>query len=117
MGRRRRLRLLTVLPDGTPVQGSLPEPRAGTNAISAEGSHILFVSGGSLYVRIDGERTVQVDESQGGGGSSGGGSFQAASADGTEIFFTDDRELTPTRPDRNRTCTSACCPKARASAT
>ncbi len=88
------IRLLTVLPDGTPAQGSLPEPIAGTNAISAEGSHILFLSGGSLYVRIDGERTVQVDESQGGGGSSGGGSFQAASADGTEIFFTDDSQLT-----------------------
>ena len=88
------VRLLTVLPDGTPAQGSLPEPIAGANAVSAEGSHILFLSGGSLYVRIDGERTVQVDESQGGAGSSGGGSFQVASADGTKIFFTDDSQLT-----------------------
>jgi DNA-binding beta-propeller fold protein YncE len=88
------VRLLTVMPDGTPAQGSLPEQISGTNVISAGGSHILFISGGSLYVRIGGEHTVQVDESQGGGGSSGGGSFQAASADGTEIFFTDNRRLT-----------------------
>ncbi len=89
------VRLLTVLPDGEAVQGSLPEAHAGNNEISADGSHILFVSGGDLYVRIDGERTVQVDESQGGPESSGGGAFQAASADGAEIFFTDERKLTP----------------------
>lgn len=89
------LRLLTVLPDGAPVQGSLPELRRGNNVISADGSHIVFISGGDLYVRIDGDRTVRVDESQGKSGSSGGGVFQAASADGTEIFFTDESKLTP----------------------
>jgi DNA-binding beta-propeller fold protein YncE len=85
------VRLLTVLPEGTSVQGSLPEVHGGDNVISADGSHIVFISGGGLYVRIDGEHTVQVDK---GPGASGGGSFQAASADGSEVFFTDDRRLT-----------------------
>jgi hypothetical protein len=91
------LRLLTVLPDGTPVAGSLAEGHEGEDgrqAVSADGSHALFVSGGDLYVRIDGERTVQVDQAQGGSGPSGGGVFQAASADGTRVFFTDQSQLT-----------------------
>jgi DNA-binding beta-propeller fold protein YncE len=88
------LRLLTVLPDGAAVTGSLPtEPRPGGNSISTDGSHIVFTAGGNLYARIDGQRTVQLDESQG-PGASGGGSFQAASADGQEILFTDDSRLT-----------------------
>ncbi len=88
------VRLLTWLPEGRAVQGGLPEAHAGNNEISVEGSHILFVSGGALYDRIDGQRTVQVDESQRGSGASGGGDFEAASADGTEIFFLDERRLT-----------------------
>ena len=92
------LRLVTVLPDGTAAAGSLAETSNGTNAteshaISAEGSRILFTLGGGLYVRIGGERTVQVDATQG-HGSSGGGSFQAASADGSTIFFLDANRLT-----------------------
>ncbi len=88
------VRLLTVLPDGQAAQGGLPEARGGNNEISAEGSHILFTYGGALYDRIDGQRTVQVDESQGGSGTSGGGEFKAASADGAEVFFLDERRLT-----------------------
>lgn len=76
------LRLVTVLPDGTPVAGSF----AG---ISADGSHIFFTEGGDLYARIDGTGTVQLDASQI-GGSGGGGSFDAVSADGSQAFFTDD---------------------------
>ncbi len=92
------LRLVTVLPDGTPMAGSLPEgqsePEHGS-VISANGSHVVFVSGGNLYDRIDGERTARIDESQGGTGPSGGGSFQAATADGSKVFFTDESRLTP----------------------
>lgn len=91
------LRLVSVLPDGTPVVGSLAEGREGEDggqAISTEGSHVLFTSGGNLYVRIDGERTVQVDENQGGSGTSGGGVFQTASGDGSRVFFTDQSQLT-----------------------
>jgi hypothetical protein len=89
------LRVLSVLPDGTPVVGaSLPEARAGDNAISAEGSHIVFTYGGGLYDRIDGQRTVRIDEKQGGSGPSGGGSFQAATTDGSTVFFLDTSKLT-----------------------
>jgi hypothetical protein len=89
------LRVLSVLPDGTPVVGaSLPEAHAGNNAISAEGSHIVFTYGGGLYDRIDGARTVQVDESQVGTVPSGGGALQAASFDGSKVFFTDASRLT-----------------------
>jgi hypothetical protein len=90
------LRLLTVLPDGKPVVGSLagePGTLAREKEISVDGSHVLFTSGGGLYDRIDGERTVQVDETQG-SGPSGGGSLQAASTDGSEIFFLDASRLT-----------------------
>ncbi|HWX44388.1 MAG TPA: hypothetical protein VNY52_03590 [Solirubrobacteraceae bacterium] len=80
------LRLVTVLPNGTPVVGSLA---GGANAVSADGSHILFSAGGNLYVRVNGEHTVQLDESQA-GGSGGGGQFVDASADGLRVFFTDE---------------------------
>jgi hypothetical protein len=91
------LRLLTVLPDGTPASGSLAESsqaQNGNQAISADGTHILFSSGAGLYDRLDGQRTIQVDEDQGGSGSSGGGVFRAASADGSHVLFTDERRLT-----------------------
>jgi hypothetical protein len=88
------LRLLTLLPGGTPAAGALAEAAQGANPISADGSHIFFASGGALYVRIDGERTIQVDRTQG-AGASGDGSFQAASADGSKIFFLDESRLTP----------------------
>jgi Mala s 1-like protein len=90
------LRLVTMV-NGAPVAGSLAAQ--GSQAvvvrpISADGSHILFTSGNGLYSRIDGERTVQVDEAQGGPGSSGGGTPQTASADGSRIFFLDGSRLT-----------------------
>ncbi len=88
------LRLLTVLPDGSPAIGSLPQASNGSQAISEKGSHILFTSGGGLYMRVDGSSTVQVDASQV-GGSGGGGSFQAISADGSKVLFTDENQLTP----------------------
>jgi hypothetical protein len=90
------LRLLSVLPDGTPAQGALAEAN-GTRGISADGSRIVFTSGGSLYVRVDGSNSVQVDASQT-GGSGGGGSFQSLSAGGSEgwkVLFTDENRLTP----------------------
>ena len=77
------VRLLTVLPDGAPVAGSFV-------SISPEGSDVFFTAGGNLYVRLNGERTVQVDQARGGLGPGGGGSFAAVTADGSEVFFTDE---------------------------
>jgi hypothetical protein len=97
---------VTVSPDGTPTHGLLAQTSNGSSAISAEGSHILFTSGGALYDRIDGEYTVQVDKKQAGAaGPSGGGVLQTASSDGSKVFFTDDKVLTqgstaePGKPD------------------
>jgi hypothetical protein len=101
------LRLVSVLPDGTPVGGSLaakaPVGHSTTeevevpeheDVVSSDGSHVLFTYGGALYDRIDGQRTVQIDEKQGGSAPSGGGSLKAASADGSEVFFLDESKLT-----------------------
>jgi DNA-binding beta-propeller fold protein YncE len=81
------LRLVSWLPDGTAVPGSFA-------AVSGDGSHVLFTYGGALYDRIDGQRTVQVDEKQGGPGPGGGGSFTAATSDGSKVFFLDESKLT-----------------------
>jgi hypothetical protein len=90
------LRLLSVLPGEVPVQGgSLAEGTGSRPGVSADGSSILFTYGGALYVRIDGKRTVQIDESQRPGVSGGGGVFQTMSADGSTILFTDESQLTP----------------------
>ncbi len=88
------LRLLTMLPGAIPAAGALPQTSNGSRPISDTGSHILFTSAGSLYVRVNGSSTVQVDASQT-GGVGGGGSFQAISADGSTVLFTDENQLTP----------------------
>ncbi len=88
------VRLVTMLPNDTPVVGSLPpDPGAVSSrasVISAEGARIFFTAGGKLYVRINGEETAQLDEPRGGSGPGGGGSFQAANGNGTQAFFTDE---------------------------
>ncbi len=95
------LRLVSVLPNGTAVPGSLPEEKVMSGqytpvkgVVSSDGSHVLFTYGGALYDRIDGQRTVQVDERQGGSGPSGGGSLETATSDGAKVFFLDESRLT-----------------------
>ncbi len=92
------LRLVSVLPDGTAVPGSLAA-KAGTpeyeGVVSSDGSHVLFTYGGALYDRVGGQRTVQIDEQQGGPGPGGGGSLMAATSDGSKVFFVDENDLTP----------------------
>jgi hypothetical protein len=108
------LRLVTVLPDGTPVAGALAENGSehehAVFAPTAESAtvppHTLFTANGNLYARVNPEReqsalvggrcseaekgcTVQLDASQS-GGSGGGGQFIDASADGSRVLFTDD---------------------------
>jgi DNA-binding beta-propeller fold protein YncE len=74
-----------LLPSGTPVEGSFV-------SISPDGGVVFFTAAGKLYARLDhGERTAQVDEARrGGSGPGGGGSLAAVTADGSEVFFTDD---------------------------
>ncbi len=91
------LRLVSVLPDGTAVPGSLAAKALTLeheSVVSSDGSHVLFTYGGALYDRIDGQRTVKVDEKQGGSGPGGGGTFEAATADGSKVFFLDESKLT-----------------------
>jgi hypothetical protein len=99
------VRLVTILPGGTPVHGSLAgatrnyaafEPRniaQFRHAVSAGGSRVFFEAEGSLYLREGGAETVRIDESHG-PDPSGGGRFMLASADGSRVFFTDEGRLT-----------------------
>ena len=101
------LRLVSVLPDGTAVPGSLAAEAPKVTpleevaapqhegVVSSDGSHVLFTYSGALYDRIDGQRTVQIDEKQGGSDPSGGGSLQAATSDGSKVFFLEESKLTP----------------------
>lgn len=107
------VRLVTVLPDGSPVEGSLagatrnnggggigedrtppdqltPNVAAFRHAVSADGSRVFFEAEGGLFVREDGTTTVRIDAAQSGlpGASDGGGSFMGASADGSTVYFT-----------------------------
>lgn len=78
------LRLLKLeLPSGVPVAGTVV-------GISADGADLAFTANGNLYMRVDGGRTVQLDEAGGGGGPGGGGEFAVFAADGSRVFFTDD---------------------------
>lgn len=109
--------LVTVLPDGSPVEGNLagatrnnggggkegekgkvarpqlsPNVAAFRHAVSADGSRIFFETAGGLYARENGTTTVRIDTAQSGlpGASDGGGSFMAADAEGTKVYFTAD---------------------------
>jgi hypothetical protein len=105
------VKLVTILPSGTPVHGTLAgatrnwaaeSELAGDqasniaqfrHAISSDGLRVFFEAEGGLYVREGGIQTVQLDRSEG-SGASGGGHFMVASADGSRAFFTDDHRLT-----------------------
>jgi ribosomal protein S18 len=89
------VQLVTVLPDGTPVVGSLADGTAGDafGAVSSDGSTIFFTATPSsttnLYARQNPTnpstaKTVQVDS-----GIGGGGNFLAATPDGSKVFFSD----------------------------
>lgn len=107
------VRLVTILPDGTPVEGALagatrnngggsvtedstppaqlaPNVAAFRHAVSADGSRIFFEAAGGLFVREDGTTTVRIDTAQSGlpGAGDGGGEFMAAGADGSSVYFT-----------------------------
>lgn len=104
------VRLVSILPDGAPTEGSLAgstrafvAPRAQEainvaserHAVSSDGARIFFEAGGSLYVREDASSTIELDTPQHGSGVAGAGKFMEASAEGRRVFFTDESRLTP----------------------
>jgi len=117
------LKLVSVLPDGTPAPpvklAAVVGIGEGTgfgavggrnctmdqapirNAISADGSTIFWRYGGKykesnepLLARIGGTETVQLDAKVAGEKAGGGGRFWAATSDGSKAFFTAPGKLT-----------------------
>jgi hypothetical protein len=90
-------KLVNVLPDeelaaGARLAGGVSED-GGKHAISNDATQVAWAGAGGLFTRnLTTEKTVQVDSADG-GGESGGGEFQAASSDGSRVFFTDARDL------------------------
>jgi DNA-binding beta-propeller fold protein YncE len=67
------------------------------NAISADGARVFWTQEGHLYLRDTAAGvTVQLDAAQGAPEPSAGqAEFQFASGDGSRVYFTDNRRLTP----------------------
>jgi len=97
-----QLRLVSVLPneEASPTGGSAGTARGSLNgdgfrennvdgAVSTDGSRIFWTAAaqgpGPLYVRIEGDRTIQI--------AAGGARFRAASPDGTKVLYTVGEEL------------------------
>lgn len=94
----KRLALVSVLPgEEAGVNASLGSGIDAINAISADGSRVIWSSNGHLYLRdVRDNRTGQIDVVQPGGSGAGpvGAEFWAAASDGSKIFFTDPQQLT-----------------------
>jgi len=96
------LELVSELPGGThvaPEEANLAGPGRGgaRHAISNDGSLVFWTTQGHLYARDTKTReTLQLDAVE--PGASGTGQkkalFDAASADGSKVFFTDEQRLT-----------------------
>jgi hypothetical protein len=70
---------------------ALSEHGSLVRAISSDGSRIFFTAESNLYVRENGETTIQVDAPQAQPpGPGGGGVWATAAADGSKVFFYDD---------------------------
>jgi DNA-binding beta-propeller fold protein YncE len=97
-----QLQLVSVLPaseGAIGVAGTLGAQRIVRNAISADGSRVVWESAQHhLYLRdLSLQETVQLDAVQGGsgsGGAPGAAGFQTASSDGSRVFFTAKQRLT-----------------------
>jgi hypothetical protein len=110
-----RLGLVNVLPGGGSEANATFGARSGevlpnglealpdlSHVVSDDGSQVFWtdLNTGDLYVSEGagggGWRSVEVDESQNPGAPEGGGGrFWTASEDGSRVFFTDGRRLTP----------------------
>jgi DNA-binding beta-propeller fold protein YncE len=98
-----RLQLVSVMPGGEPAEGTVQFAGLHNvrNAVSENGSLVFWAeSTGTethLYVRNTvSHQTTQVDEVAPGASGTGTGAatFQAASTDGSRVFFTDTQRLT-----------------------
>ncbi len=99
------LQLVSVLPEGVPAKGliELGDTNDPANALSIDGSRVIWTTLegerlGHLYMRdTDTGETVKLDAAQGVAEPTGTGSarFQTASSDGSRVFFTDGKRLTP----------------------
>ncbi|HEY2478874.1 MAG TPA: hypothetical protein VGI17_09080 [Solirubrobacterales bacterium] len=115
------LTLVSVLPSGEPVAGSLADQSDGSgfyslaqinHSFSDDGEEVFFYANGKLYLRKNATQpptqsgtcspaeanracTIQVDDGKlGGTTASGGGVFWTATEDGSRVFFSDAKELT-----------------------
>jgi hypothetical protein len=119
------VRLAGILPDGTPAEGSVIGRGVGAagesvekeeiyglwsnNAISRDGSRVIFTGWpiskaagisngpaiGKLYMRIDGQKTIQLNASERSQPySPQPAEFFAASTDGSKVFFATSEALT-----------------------
>ena len=99
-----RLRLVSVLPESEGgAMATVPELGNGSydarQAISSDGSRIIWTSQGALYMsdmtkgETKGEtgEAIRLDRAEPGGASA---KFQTASDDGRRVFFTDEQQLT-----------------------
>jgi hypothetical protein len=107
-----QLSLVNVLPDGdteanatfgaNPINKAHEPPPDFSNVISEDGSRVFWADLNegkeALYVSegigTPSEHTIQIDASQISGGKGGEGRFWTASKSGSEVFFTDDNQLT-----------------------
>jgi hypothetical protein len=96
-----RLSVVSVLPDESLAAGGTLGTTGGwrivRNAVSLDGSRVVWSDGSHLYLRDSAkEKTVQLDEVQGGSGAGATGepAFQTASSDDSRVFFIDSQRLT-----------------------
>jgi hypothetical protein len=101
-----QLQIVSVLPDVSPYNGALVSHGAGfgnntakntRNAISSNGSRVIWSYENHLFMRdMTSGQTVQLDAVQGGAGgiSEVGAQFQFATNTGSDVFFTDESQLT-----------------------
>jgi hypothetical protein len=93
------LELVSVLPNGEAAGGNLSVGQSGDSAlhaISNDGSRIIWTDEKHLYMRDTRlGKTVELDTVRGGSGEDAGTlKFQMASADDSQVFFTDTQRLT-----------------------
>lgn len=95
-----QLRLVSVLPGGEASSGELGERDVSVkNAISSDGSRVVFEGGGDLNLRdMNKGETIAVDRAPGAPETPPPGNsqshYQTASTDGSRVFFTSQQRLT-----------------------